>query len=139
MTFPQGLPGPEFCWHVPPRRPRAEPPGDRLQHLPVITPPPPPPPLIRGQHRLDQLPQLVRDHTRSDHSPIIGEPAPNIWETRPSWPRIAPLNTLSRRLTFAVRLIRPAALRAANGLLIPGYIQRNPGEASDMLPLDYGM
>src|SRR5207342_852182 len=83
MPLPQGLPRPELRRHIPPRRPRAEPPRDRLQHLPVITPPPPPPSHIRGQHRLDQLPQLIRDHARSDHSPIIGEAVPNLWETRP--------------------------------------------------------
>src|SRR5215472_14872568 len=83
MPFPQGLPRAELRWHVPPRHPRAEPPRDRLQHLPVITPPPSPPPCIRGQHGLDQLPQLVRDHTRSDHSLIIGGSVSNIWETRP--------------------------------------------------------
>src|SRR5215831_4680187 len=128
MTFPQGLPGPEFCWHVPPRRPRAEPPGDRLQHLPVITPPPPPPPLIRGQHRLDQLPQLVRDHTGSDHSPIIGEPAPNIWETRPRSPRSIPTpqQLVSERLPArAVHLCRvQGAIPGTPFLiaLIPAYV-----------------
>src|SRR6266480_489074 len=83
MSFPQGLPRPELRGHIPPGGTRAEPPRDRLQHLPVITPPPPPAALIRGQHRLDQLPQLISDHTSSDHSPIIGGATRDLWETRP--------------------------------------------------------
>src|SRR5205814_9912370 len=84
MPLPQRLPGSELRRHIPPRRTRTEPPCNRFQHLAVITPPPPPAALIRGQHRLDQLPQLVGDHTSSDHSPIIGVVDRNLWETRPS-------------------------------------------------------
>jgi class 3 adenylate cyclase len=88
MPLPQRLPGSELRRHIPPRRTRTEPPRNRFQHLAVITPPPPPAALIRGQHRLDQLPQLVGDHTSSDHSPIIGTVDRNLWETRPSAPRL---------------------------------------------------
>src|SRR6266480_3375764 len=91
MSFPQGLPRPELRGHIPPGGTRAEPPRDRLQHLPVITPPPPPAALIRGQHRLDQLPQLISDHTSSDHSPIIGGATRDLWETRPRRRTRAPL------------------------------------------------
>jgi hypothetical protein len=84
MPFPQGLPWTELRRHVPPRTSGPIPPGDRLQDLPVITPTPTTTPHIRGQHRLDQRPHLVCDHTGSDHSLIIGETDAIIWETRSS-------------------------------------------------------
>src|SRR5437773_9555650 len=96
MPLPQRLPGSELRRHIPPRRTRTEPPCNRFQHLAVITPPPPPAALIRGQHRLDQLPQLVGDHTSSDHSPIIGVVDRNLWETRPR-PVFLPGRTWLRR------------------------------------------
>ena len=106
MPLPQGLPRPGLRRYIPPRRTRAEPPRDRLQDLPVITPPPPPPSRIRGQHRLDQLPQLIRDHARSDHSPIIGGTVPNLWETRPRQVPSGTRRTAYRRLTAKYRLSR---------------------------------
>ena len=84
MPLPQGLPRPELGRHVPPRAARAEPPSDRFENFPMITPRTTPTTSTTGQRRLHQLPQLVTDHTRSDHRLILDQPTPNLCETRPS-------------------------------------------------------
>src|SRR4051794_5170579 len=58
-TPPARLPGRKILRQAPPRRPRAEPPTDRLDYRPVVAPPPTPPRYPVRQQGLDPSPHLI--------------------------------------------------------------------------------
>lgn len=83
-AFPDRLPSPELLGEVKPRTAEPEPRRDAFQRAPVIVPRTTPATSATGKHRLDNTPQLVRDHTRSKHQPIITPARPPVKQTRPS-------------------------------------------------------
>src|SRR3954449_940517 len=85
MPVIDALPRPELLGQVPPRRPGPIPPGDRFEHLAMVTPPPAPTWGPVGQQRLEPRPHLVGDH-RATHIKILSEPIPMIHQTRSSRP-----------------------------------------------------
>src|ERR671916_1396555 len=86
MSLPWGLPRPKFGRHIPPRAAGPKPPGDRFEHLTVITPRTTLTTDATGQRRLYQLPQLIGNHTSPDHPAMIDLPTIILWETRSRHP-----------------------------------------------------
>src|SRR5918998_335549 len=84
MSLQWGLPRPKFGRHIPPRAAGPKPPGDRFEHLTVITPRTTLTTDATAQRRLYQLPQLIGNHTSPDHPAMIDLPTIILWETRSS-------------------------------------------------------
>src|SRR5690606_12451256 len=85
MPLISGLPRPEpLCRDLPPRRTGAVLPGDRLDHLAVITPPPPPTRRAIRQPRFQPRPRLVRQNPTPGHDPILTDNPAKIRQTLPS-------------------------------------------------------
>ena len=83
MPLPHRLPRSEIGWHVPPWATRAEPPRDAFQHQTMVTESVAPLTLIRGHHRFDSRPELIRNHTCTNHPISIRHNTTHIKQTRP--------------------------------------------------------
>ncbi len=78
MPFPYRLPRPELSRQITPGHAGTESPADPLQDAPMLTPRTPPPPQTRRQQRLQNRPQLITDHTRTNHDTSMAAPTPTI-------------------------------------------------------------
>src|SRR6202165_5471420 len=84
MPLPPRRPRSEIGWQVPPWATRADPPRDAFQYQTMVTESVAPLALIRGHHRFDRRPELIRNHTHSRHRSIVAGQRLPIRETRPN-------------------------------------------------------
>jgi len=78
MPFPRGLPWTEFGRQIAPRSSGSEPPTDPFQSASMLTPRPPASTHARRHKGLQNRPQLITDHTRTNHDPSMAKPTPQI-------------------------------------------------------------